>query len=162
MLTILELANIPLQAVIWFRWIGLPVTWTNLAGFALIALMLVQGAAYWFAKVRQVGASLPGIRWFLLARRVDVPILAAGTAGAALMVVRNPGVDTIPGLCFALFAWLEYINYFHMQLMYDTRADLASLFRRGFRRAHLARDLDAATSSRGRTPPAGTPSRSGR
>lgn len=145
MLAALELVNIPLQAAIWFWWIGFPLTGTNAAGFALVALMLVQGAAYWVARLRQMerpGSSLPGRRWFALARRVDVPVLAAGVIVAVLKVIDEPGAGTIPGLAFAVFACLEYVNYFHVQLMYDTRADLGHLFRHGFRRAHLARDLD--------------------
>jgi hypothetical protein len=39
----LELANIPLQFVIWFRIIDLPVTAPNIVGFALFAILLVEG-----------------------------------------------------------------------------------------------------------------------
>ena len=40
------------------------------------------------------------------------------------------------------FAGLEHVNYFHVQLMHDTRADWAYLLRhRRLRRAPLADDL---------------------
>jgi hypothetical protein len=40
------------------------------------------------------------------------------------------------------FAWLEYVNYFRVQLMHDTRSDLRRLVRtRRLRRSWLATDL---------------------
>ena len=68
-------------------------------------------------------------------------LLAGGLFFLLWSVIRDPGADTVPGLAFAVFAVLEYVNYFHVQLMYDTSADLRHLLTRGFRRAHLARDL---------------------
>ncbi|MET7638980.1 hypothetical protein [Streptomyces sp. NPDC005438] len=56
-------------------------------------------------------------------------------------VLEEPGAGSVAGLCFALFAVLEHVNYFHVQLMYDNPADLRALCRNGLRRAHLARDL---------------------
>jgi hypothetical protein len=38
----------------------------------------------------------------------------------------------------------EHVNYFHVQLMYDTRADVRRLRASGLRRSHLAADLRAA------------------
>jgi heme A synthase len=42
-LALLELANIPLQAFIWFGLVGFPVTPTNIMGFSLFALLLWWG-----------------------------------------------------------------------------------------------------------------------
>ena len=140
----LELVNIPLQAWIWFGVVGFPTTAANLVGFALVAVLLVEGAAYWVAKHRQLTTrrvTLPGVRAFAVARSGNLLLLTAGTAFAVWAVASAPGVGSIPGLAFALFAWLEHVNYFHVQLMYDNAADLRSFRARGFRRASLARDL---------------------
>ena len=143
-LAVLELLNIPLQLAIWFGAIGLPTTTVNLVGFALFAFLLLQGAAYWASKLRQVAAAsgpLPFADAFALARLTNVPVLAIGLLFISWAVVRGLSAGTWPGLAFGVFAVLEYVNYFHLQLMYDTPADLRRLRTQGPRRAHLHRDL---------------------
>ncbi|MFG2010227.1 hypothetical protein ACGFNF_14260 [Micromonospora sp. NPDC048868] len=141
-----ELLNIPLQAWVWFQLVGLPPTAANLAGFGAFAALLVVGAAYWALKLRQLRRGeprLPGRRHFVTAR-VALPILlAAVIAACAVAAAQAPGAGSYPGLAFGLFAVLEYVNYFHVQLMHDNRADLRRLLTVGFRRSHLARDLRA-------------------
>ncbi|MEU5050608.1 hypothetical protein [Streptomyces sp. NPDC021096] len=146
-LALLELINIPLQAVIWFGELGFPVTVANAAGFALFSLLLLEGSAYWGAKLRQMEiprAPLPGARAFAAARVLNVPVLFAGVAFTVWAVAGDPGRGTIPGLGFALFAVLEHVNYFHTQLMYDNRADRRRLRQHGLCRSHLSRDLALA------------------
>jgi hypothetical protein len=141
---LLEAANIPLQAVIWFGVLGLPASAVNAVGFGLFTLLLIEGAAYWAVKLRRLSAPrepLPGRSAFAFARMANVPILAAGVLLTAWSTAADPGAATIPGLVFALFAALEHVNYFHVQLSYDTREDLRHLFARGLRRSHLSRDL---------------------
>lgn len=143
-MALLELLNIPLQAFLWFGVVGLPVTAPNAVGFALFAFLLLQGAGYWVAKRRRLGAPgspLPGVGAFRLARMANVPLLLAGLVYVTWAMAADPGARTVPGLVFALVAVLEYANYFHVQLMYDTAADLRYLVTHGPRRAHLARDL---------------------
>lgn len=152
-LATLELLNIPLQAWAWFGVIGFPLTAANLTGFALVALLLLEGAGYWTAKHRQLTsrlATVPGIRGFAVARTANLVPLTVGTAFAVWTVASAPGAGSIPGLAFALFAWLEHVNYFHVQLMYDHATDLRSFRAKGFRRASLARDLARAGASRRR------------
>ncbi len=144
----LELLNVPLQAWVWFGAVGLPVTAVNATGFAAFAVLLVVGAAYWAHKLRQLrrpGLRLP--RFFAVARVLLPAALAVVLIVCTVAAVRDPGRASWPGLGFALFAVLEHINYFHTQLMYDTRADLRRLFRSGLQRAHLARDLRSTASS---------------
>lgn len=146
-LAALELLNIPLQAWIWFGVIGFPATGANLTGFGLVALLLVQGAGYWWAKLRQLRerwALPPGLGFFAFARSVNPPVLGAGLAFAAWSAANEPGAGSLPGLGFALFAVLEHVNYYRTQLMYDTAADLRRLLTRGLRKASLARDLARA------------------
>ncbi|MCT2586447.1 hypothetical protein [Actinophytocola gossypii] len=139
-----ELINIPLQAVIWFGVLDFPVTVANGVGFALFAVLLLEGAGYWSAKRRQLAAQdprLPHAGAFAVARVANVPVLAVGSLFTGYSVIADPGAGTWPGLGFALFAVLEHVNYFHRQLMYDTAEDLRHLRRHGLRRAHLVRDL---------------------
>jgi len=127
-----EAVNIPLQAAIWFWWAGLPVSAANAAGYAVFALLLGEGTAYWVAKYVQVSrglASLPGAGWFRLAKKVNFVVLAGVFGYTAIAVADSPGRAAIPGLVFAMAAIGEQVNYFHLQLV------------RGVRRSHLSRDL---------------------
>ncbi|MFI5839814.1 hypothetical protein ACIA8K_08875 [Catenuloplanes sp. NPDC051500] len=133
-LVALELVNIPL-----FGWVFLVLpdraaTVPDLVGFAMFALLLVQGAAYWTAKLRQTGRTLPGRAFFRAARLINPALLVVALA---FTVIAGSWL----GAGFTVFAILEHVNYFHTQLMHDTRADLRRLRTRGLRRSHLARDL---------------------
>jgi hypothetical protein len=145
-LAVLEWCNIPLQGLIWFGYVGLPTTVANVVGFGLFAWVLVQGGAYWLLKLRQLHLRLPrlpGIRAFGALRTINVVMLLAGGVLVVSSVARQPGIGSWPGLGFAVFAILEHINYFHVQLMHDTRADWRRLRSSGLRRSHLAADLRA-------------------
>ncbi len=149
-LAVLELVNIPLHAWLWFRVVDLPVSAANVAGFVAFAALLVVGAAYWVVKLWQLRRGrtvLPGRRAFAVARWVLPVALFAVLAVGVGAAVRVPGAGSWPGLLFGVFAVLEYVNYFHVQLMYDTRADLRRLVTVGLRRAHLAGDLRAGTGT---------------
>ena len=133
-LATLELINIPLWGWACFGALGVPATPANLTGYALFALLLLQGAGYWLGKLRQTGRTVPGLWFFRAARVVNPGLLLAG------LIITVHG-RAWPGLFFAVLAVLEQINYFHVQLMHDNRADLRRLHRHGLRRSHLARDL---------------------
>jgi hypothetical protein len=146
-LAILELVNIPLQAWLWFGLVDLPATAVNVLGFGMFALLLVEGALYWLAKLHQLrshGRALPGERAFRVARAANPIVVATGLVLTAYATATDPGRGTWPGLVFATFAVLEHINYFHTQLMHDTVADLRRLRSAGLRPSHLARDLRRA------------------
>lgn len=143
-LAAMELLNIPLQAWVWFGVVGLPVTAPNLIGFGLFALLLVEGSCYWAAKLYQLrtrAVVLPAESVFRTAWAANPVLLAAGLVVTGYAVITGPASGTWPGLVFAAFAALEHVNYFHVQLMYDTSADLRRLRSAGLRRSHLARDL---------------------
>ncbi len=140
----MEVVNIPLQAGLWFGVVGLPITMPNLVGFGLFALLLVEGAGYWTAKLHQLRDRvrvLPAARAFRVARAANPVLLSAALAVVGYAVVADPGSATWPGLAFAAFAVLEHVNYFYVQLMHSTSADLHRLRSVGLRPSHLARDL---------------------
>jgi hypothetical protein len=143
-LAALEMINVPLQGWVWFGLVGLPATAANLIGFGLFALLLIEGAAYWVAKQHQISVGrrhLPALAAFRAARIVNPLLLAAGLVAIGRAAAMDPGRACWPGLAFALFAVLEHVNYFHVQLMHDTPADLRRLRSVGLRASHLARDL---------------------
>lgn len=99
-----EPANVPLQGLIWFGLLGIPLTAANIVGFALLAVLLLEGAGYWLAKLRQVtvvASPLPVARFFAVARVVDVPWLVAGLlfsgVGASGASQATRGVRESPG-----------------------------------------------------------------
>lgn len=140
-----ELVNVALHPVLWIGVIGAPVTLPNVAGYLLFALLLFEGAGYWLAKLHQMNTrrrELPGAHVFRLLRVVNLPLLAVGVAVAGYGAIDSPGFASWPGLGYGLFAVLEHINYFYLQLSYDRSTDLRRLRSFGLRRSHLARDLD--------------------
>jgi hypothetical protein len=58
--------------------------------------------------------------------------------------------DAIAAAVLATLAALEYVNYYHVQLQhFDNAADFKRLVSgKGFRRAHLARAIDAWKAKR--------------
>lgn len=138
------MVNVPLFGWIVFFLVGAPVSGANLVGYGLVVLHLVVGAAYWIAKRRQLQeglGELPGVRvfWWL---RLGCQVGLAG--GLVVIVVAMAGwwASWVPGLLLYGLAVAEYVNYFHWQLMHDTREDLRRLVRTGrLPRSHLYADL---------------------
>jgi hypothetical protein len=125
--------------------------WFSLAALLVVCMLLVVGAAYWFLKSRALDGSRllyqPGTRRFfrgckrvfgfvVLALVGLFGLRAFGQSGAAL-------AELVTGGGLTLMALLEYINYYHVQLSYDNRADLRYLLtHRRLKRAVMVRDLD--------------------
>lgn len=144
-LAVLETFNVGWLALILFGAARVPPTVANLVGYGLLALLLIQGAGYWAAKYRQLRdrARAPaGLGAFRQLRWVNPGLLGVGLAVVGPAVWQQPGTRSLPGLAFLAFAVVEYVNYFHVQLQHDTRADLRRLIRtRRLHPSHLAIDL---------------------
>ncbi|MDL4770651.1 MFS transporter [Actinomadura xylanilytica] len=99
-LVVLKAAGVPVVGTVWFGVAGLPATPVNLAGFGLLAAMLLYGA------VTAARGGRPGAfaRWFALPGAV-----AAGLAGTAWAVAAGPDAGTLPGLALAVLATAEYV-----------------------------------------------------
>ena len=151
-MALLEPLNVGVVAAL-FPIFGWPLTAANVLGFVAVAALLLVGGAYWAAKWEQLRerTELPrGLGFFA---GVQWPCLALVLAAVAASVAAGPGqVDALgggrlagwlPGAGLAALAVAEQVNYFHVQLSHDNRYDLERLFRAGFRRAKLARDLRA-------------------
>jgi len=121
-----------------FFWCGseAEIAWfLRLSPLLLIAYFLGQGAFYWSLKYEQYakGSALPDWfpRVFRFFRFSNVALLVV----VALLIITS-GANGAPagdlGWAAGLwaFAALEHINYFHAQLMYDTRSALRSVVRK--------------------------------
>ncbi len=114
--------------------------------FALIYI-LVQGTLYWHFKLRCVVARQPLPTYFssLFNAFKWSNVLCIGAALVALVVAsRSTASPADLGWAAGMIAGavLEQINYYHYQLMYDTRAALAYLRRnRKLRTAALGLDI---------------------
>ncbi|WP_129792378.1 hypothetical protein [Sphingosinicella sp. CPCC 101087] len=117
-----------------------------------MGLLLGVGAAYWRRKAVQLEGKPISARTIMLLARAEPMLLMAVLAGlaAALAVWLVPGLavsrwDRWATTLTAGLAAAEYVNYFRVQLQhFDRMADLRRLLRgRGFRRAHLRREIDA-------------------
>jgi hypothetical protein len=150
----LEWANIVWLGVLllWWApaWQDAPVpagTWQRTIAYLPVAGLLVAGGWYWHRKLQQLrdarslGDAMPVLqRTGRYARR----LLTALSVAMAVSWVTAAGAtaDRAWATLLTLFAWAEYVNYFHVQLMHDTRSDLARLRRtRRLRRSWLADDL---------------------
>jgi hypothetical protein len=127
--------------------------WVSALALMPMTLLLIIGAVYWWAKVRQlkdrrydIGPMLTKIG----ALRLPVLILTViGTIAAiASWLIDGVAISTADKVCAsvaAALAVLEYINYYHRQLQhFDNVADFKRLISgKGFRVSQMARDLRA-------------------
>lgn len=144
------LVAILLPAVIAWSWWdrGGDVAWgLRLAALALLAYILIQGTFYWHLKLRSLEGQTPlpsyfrgvftGFKWSNL---VAIGALLASPLLVDRTSVSGPDLGWTAGLLAG--AVLEHINYYHYQLMYDTRASFGHLLRNGrLRKAALGTDI---------------------
>ena len=139
---------LPVAFVLYWMKPGAPIAWElRLPAMLLVSYLLLQGAAYWHVKIATLEQRLPlppyfgtlfgTLKWsnLLLLIAMMAALIVAALGGAA-------SADLAWATGLLAFAILEQINYYHYQLMYDTRGALASLRRNArLRRAALAIDL---------------------
>jgi hypothetical protein len=142
---LLEAFNVGWLALLIFVVAGAPVSTANAVGYGVLAALLLQGTAYWTLKHRQLRARVrcpSGLAGFRILRTANVVLLMVTLVVIALATVQHPGTQTWPGVGLWTLALAEHVNYFHVQLSHQTRADLRRLAHtRRLRSAHLASDL---------------------
>ncbi|EIJ78016.1 hypothetical protein PB1_10629 [Bacillus methanolicus PB1] len=141
-------------ALLWIMYIQL-FDWTepyltsfpSLYAFVLLEFILLQGSFYWFLKFRQVQrecySHLPyrQLRLFVFFKRFNLFLIAIGLL---LMIYQYKinAVDFYWFLFLYVFAIIEYINYYHIRLSYQSIDEIKDLIRqRGLRSSKLAREL---------------------
>ncbi|MCC3647066.1 general stress protein [Cytobacillus oceanisediminis] len=121
------------------------------SSFLLLELLLLQGSIYWFVKwkrLKKENTSAAPIRlvehlWTIKKWNIAT-ILIIPAAFIADFYMWQPSIPqgiTITAFIY-IFAILEYINYFHIQLSYDNRSDINSLKQtKRFKQACLSKDF---------------------
>jgi len=144
------LAAVVLPALIVWTWWnkGGDIAWgLRCAALLLFAAILLQGTLYWHLKLGQVAHDRPLPSWFraLFCAFKWSNLTAIGAMLAGLLLLDRQAVSEADlGWAAALLAGaaLEQVNYYHYQLMYDTREAFAYLRRnRRLRKAALSIDL---------------------
>lgn len=112
--------------------------------------LLVVGALYWRAIFRNLQGDPSSLKYWLprlAAFETPSIVLSAAATLAVIAGVMLQGwsASNIAAVVLAVLAVLEYINYYQVQLQhFDNAADWRRLLSgRGFRKAHLARDIAA-------------------
>lgn len=146
--------------VVWSWWNkGGDVAWgLRGAALALLVWILVQGTLYWHLKLASVEkqAALPS--YFHGLFRAFKWSNLAGIGGLLAVLLALPDQNSVSAsdlrwsAVLLAGAALEQVNYYHYQLMYDTRAALAHLrCKRRLRKAALGIDMMRSGSRTGGT-----------
>lgn len=149
----LEAANVlfvPGFAIGLVFWAGGTLTPALVIAAVACAALLVVGAVYWRAALRQLEGSRGAMAaWLPWLAAVEAPTLALAVAaliatGAEFALAGGGWTPArIAATSLTALAVLEYVNYYRVQLQhFDNWADFKRLVSgRGFRKAHLARDI---------------------
>ena len=122
------------------------------------ATSLVIGALYWRAVLRQIeGAAHVFDYWLPRLGAAEHALLALFSVSVIVIVLELTLSSTgwlaahIAAAVLTALAALEYVNYYKFQIQhFDNWADFKRLMTgRGFRKAHMARDIAAGRSTRG-------------
>jgi len=149
--------SVALPAFLCFDWrrSGDLVAWgMRGAALALVSYIVLQGVLYWHIKLQSVVQRQPLPAYFQPLFRFfqysNVVLIAAAAWLITAMYGAKVSTEDLVWSCGLLgFTVLEQINYYHFQLMYDTRAAFAYLGRNGrLRKAALGQDLKLRSTPR--------------
>jgi hypothetical protein len=156
----MELGNavlVPGAAFVLVLTAGGAVSWPSVLAALTCAALLVVGALAWRMELSNVQGKPQVARyWTPILARLQMPMLLLSLAACGATVWRLASwgdlwsPDAIAAAALATLATLEYVNYYHVQLQhFDNTADFKRLVSgKGFRRAHLARAIDAWKAKR--------------
>ena len=122
-----------------------PVAWgMRCAAMATVIYILLQGMLYWQLKLQSTVSRQPLPAFFQPLYRFFKYSNVVAIAGVAVFIgLAGSGPVDLWWSCGLLaFAVLEHINYYHYQLMYDTRGAFDYVRRNGrLRKAALGLDM---------------------
>ncbi len=116
---------------------------------ALVSFLLLVGAGFTFLKYQDLRHETHRLTRFealfrLLRRVVPLLLVVGGVLFVAELLTLGTSyrfLGLMLGTFMLIMAVLEYINYFHLQLMYDNRRDLAYLLtKRKLKQGLIARE----------------------
>lgn len=123
------------------------------------AALLVIGALYWRAVLRRIEGAAGVFEYWLPRLAAAENFMLALVSLSAIVVVleltlssRGLNAAIVAAAILTALAALEYVNYYKVQLQhFDNLADFKRLMAgRGFRKAHMARDIAAQRSLGGK------------
>jgi len=138
--------------LVWLYWNRVGVSLPTAISLGLVIMLLGQGSIYWYAKLQEIRrrpliSKRALVRLFTYFRVANQVILTAtGVGGLVWVFLLSDSFGHQAVVAFGLWtlAVLEYVNYFHWQLMYDSPSELQWLHRnRRLKLAQLARELSA-------------------
>lgn len=157
----IEWCNIPLMAAVLLWWVpaaggrAIPAdTWLRTVAFLPVGGLLLVGGWYWHRKLLELRQRRGIDSALAVLDRLDrwLPWVLTGWSVAlvaAWLVRLGTATDRWWAAGLLALAWAEFINYFRVQLMHDTRSDLQRLLTtRRLRRSWLATDLDRWRATR--------------
>jgi hypothetical protein len=129
---------------------------TALAALACAALLVVGAIAWRMEWAALKGEPRTAAYWTPILAQLQAPmlLLTLAACGAVIWRLASWGdlwsPDAVAAAVLTALALLEYVNYYHVQLQhFDNAADFKRLLAgKGFRRAHLARAIDAWKAKR--------------
>lgn len=117
-------------------WVGTrdrDISLVSVVATLMVCVLLILGSAFSFFKYRDLKSGVQKIDRYegaFRALRKVIPFFLLGTALAILVRSWVAGTgETLFNIGLFVLAVLEYINYFHIQLMYDTPHDIRFLLR---------------------------------
>ncbi|MCM3112843.1 general stress protein [Lederbergia lenta] len=120
--------------------------------FFLLEFILIQGTYYWYAKWKGLITEnksvtpIETVRILRKAKVINVVIIIFSIILFVIDIVVNYPDLPIGGLLISvfifIFAILEFINYFYIQLSYDNLSDIRYLIKtKKFKRSCLSKDF---------------------
>lgn len=124
--------------------------WT---AFLLLEFLLLQGSMYWYIKFKRFRNEKTYITpanvvcRLIKLRKLNLLLIAIPLLAFIYDFFRLqpplPAGGLLLALCIYLFAILEYVNYFYMQISYDNISDLLYLKRhKSLKQASIKRDIN--------------------
>ena len=127
--------------------------------FFLLELLLVQGSIYWYSKwkrLKRENTSVTPIQMVQQLKKIQKWNISLMIVPPFIFVIDflqwYPSLP-IDGLSISgfiyIFAILEYINYFHIQLSYDNSSDIKYLLKsKRLKQACLSKDFERVEGSK--------------
>ena len=147
----MEAGNAVLLPAILFFVADMSLSWASIAAIVPMMLLLVIGAVYWRAKLKQLEErAYPFSRAMALLSAAQLPSLLLTLAALAVVGFAWANPEHFSGerdrwvaTFAAVMALLEYVNYYHRQLQhFDHGPDFKRLLAgKGLRPSQMAKDL---------------------
>ncbi|WP_449623100.1 general stress protein [Robertmurraya sp. Marseille-Q9965] len=121
--------------------------------FFLLEFLLVQGSLYWYTKWKRLKNENTSVtpnrvvRFLKIIKKWNILLIMISPLFFVIdFLIWSPSFP-VGGLFLSgfiyIFAILEYINYFHIQLSYDNLSDIEFLLKtKKFKRSSLSKDFE--------------------